>query len=71
MKTCDMYTGEYSLITNIYRCGKKAKWKNPEKKHPRFLCGIHKNSLNKMFKRIDSNLKCELIATPQPKDTTP
>ena len=57
-ETCTMTAGKYTLVENYYPCGKTAKWKNPENQHPMFLCGIHRNSLDKMYKRINSDLRC-------------
>jgi hypothetical protein len=40
-------------------CGKPAKYRTPESKMGvEYVCGIHANSLDKMYKRIGSDLKC-------------
>ncbi len=41
------------------RCGSPAKYRVPNPKMGvEFVCGIHANSLNKLFKRTGSDLKC-------------
>ncbi len=49
---------------NTYLCGRTAKWKTPEdtlNKKQQFVCGIHKNSVDKMYKRINSKLRCKRV----------
>jgi hypothetical protein len=41
------------------KCGSPAKYRVPNPKMAvEYVCGIHANSLNKMFERIGSDLKC-------------
>jgi len=56
--TCNMTVGRLTLVESPGPCGKKAKYLNPKKEHPKRLCGIHKNSVNAFFKRIGSELRC-------------
>ena len=65
-KYCQMTIGEYDFVSGdagYSKCSKPAKYKIP---HPKmgveYVCGIHANSLNKMFKRIGSEEKCERLS---------
>lgn len=62
MKTCDMtiYVFGEGLLRQSGLCGKPAKYKSPEKIMGRiyYLCGIHKNSLNKFYEKLGNNKRC-------------
>lgn len=63
MKTCQMTVSYFDCGTeHFHQCGKPAKYKNPKPEMGvNFICGIHARSLNKMFERIESDLRCKKL----------
>ena len=60
--TCQM-TMSYldgGAVEQFHLCGKPAKCISPgdERNSPMLVCGIHRNSINAMYKRIDSPNRC-------------
>jgi len=51
----DFISGRYDSL----KCDKPAKFINPNPQMGvQYVCGIHANSLDKMFKRTGQNIKC-------------
>ncbi len=65
MKRCQMTVGEWGFVSRgegYGRCGKPAKFKNPKPEmRVEYICGIHANSLNKMYERTGQTTRCEPI----------
>ena len=58
---CEMHTGEYDWISRggYLVCHRPAKFRVPGvKTQVEYVCGIHANSLNKMYKRIGQDIRC-------------
>jgi hypothetical protein len=62
---CKIICGEYGFPgEGYYPCNRKAKYitpPNPITKKIMYVCGIHKNSIDAMHKKINSNKRCKLI----------
>ena len=62
MKVCQMTIGGWDSVTlseSYGKCGRPAKFKNPTPKMGvEFVCGIHARSLDKMYERTGSKLRC-------------
>jgi len=63
MKTCEMTMSEGEYWLHYFPCGKPAKYISPKEKGGRqmYLCGIHKNSVDAMYKRIGSDKRCKKL----------
>lgn len=60
-RCCEMTVETFDFGTNYFKCGKPAKYITPkDKMNPRkmFVCGIHKNSVDKMYENIGSSKRC-------------
>ena len=63
-KYCEMIMETFDFKANYFKCGKPAKYTTPkDKMNPKkmFVCGIHKNSVDKMYKNIGSSKRCKSI----------
>jgi hypothetical protein len=60
---CQMTIGEWAFHNQGYgKCGRTAKFRNPKPAMGvEFVCGIHARSLDTMYKRIGSKLRCQLV----------
>lgn len=61
---CQMTTewgtfGKDSTFRSYDKCGKPAKYENPEPKMGvKYVCGIHARSLDMMYSRMGSSVRC-------------
>jgi hypothetical protein len=64
MRLCQMTVGEYNLVSGSKgygKCNRPAKFKIPPQMGVEFVCGIHANSLNKMYERTHQHIRCVLL----------
>lgn len=66
IRCCEMTMGEYGPTgPDYYKCNRPAKYVTPvDKLNKRrlFVCGIHKRSVDDLYKRVNSTERCIPIA---------
>lgn len=62
--TCEIHVLSKNIIDDYKLCGSKAKFITPittMNKKAKFVCGKHKNSIDKMLKRTSQKERCKLL----------
>lgn len=64
MTKCEMTIEYWDFRANFKPCGRPAKYitpKNPITKKTMFVCGIHRNSIDRFHEQIKSAKRCKAL----------
>ena len=64
IKTCEINVTLDVCFDTICPCGKQAKFITPKdkmNKRRKYVCGIHRRSIDKMYERTGRDLRCQRL----------